>query len=86
VLAFDVSNSITDESGIGYIATGLSPVGLEPDDTEEIALARVPFKQALSLAMSGHMRDLITQTLLLRAYHMAREGEIMSDLAQLMLD
>jgi hypothetical protein len=36
--------------------------------------------------MSGHMRDLITQTLLLRAYYMAREGEIMGDLAQHMLD
>jgi 8-oxo-dGTP pyrophosphatase MutT (NUDIX family) len=86
VIAFDVSNSVTDEKGVGYIATGLSAVDLAPDDTEEIALARVPFKQALRLAMSGHMRDLITQTLLLRAYHMAREGEIMGDLAQHMLD
>jgi 8-oxo-dGTP pyrophosphatase MutT (NUDIX family) len=86
VIAFDVSNSVTDEQGIGYIATGLSPVDLAPDDTEEIALARVPLKQALRLAMSGHMRDLITQTLLLRAYYMAREGEIMGDLAQHMLD
>ena len=86
VLAFDVSNSVTDEKGVGYLAWGLTPVDLAPDDTEEISLARVPFKQALSLAMSGHMRDLITQTLLLRAYHMAREGEIMGDLARYMLD
>ena len=86
VLAFDVSNSVTDEKGVGYLAWDLSPVVQAPDDTEEISLARVPFKQALSLAMSGHMRDLITQTLLLRAYHMAREGEIVADLAQYMLD
>lgn len=86
VLAFDVSNSVTDEKGFGYLAWDLSPVDLAPDDTEEISLARVPFKQALRLAMSGHMRDLITQTLLLRAYHMAREGEIIGDLAQYMLD
>jgi 8-oxo-dGTP pyrophosphatase MutT (NUDIX family) len=86
VLAFDVSNSVTDEKGFGYLAWDLSPVDLAPDDTEEISLARVPFKQALRLAMSGYMRDLITQTLLLRAYHMAREGEIIGDLAQYMLD
>ena len=85
VLQFDVSNSVTDEHGFGYIATGLTPTLSKPDDTEVFALARVPFKEALAVAMAGHMRDLITQTLLLRAYHMAKEGEIMGNLALNML-
>jgi 8-oxo-dGTP pyrophosphatase MutT (NUDIX family) len=86
VLDFDVSNSVTDERGIGYIATGLSPVPVDPDETEVFALARIPFKEALAVATDGHMRDLITLAMLLRAHHMAVKGEISRGLAELMLD
>ena len=85
VLDFDVSNSITDERGLGFLALDLSPVPVEPDDTEVFAMARVPFKEALAVALAGHMRDLITLTMLLRAHHMAVSGEIRRDLAELML-
>jgi 8-oxo-dGTP pyrophosphatase MutT (NUDIX family) len=85
VLDFDVSNSITDERGLGFLALDLSPVPIEPDDTEVFAMARVPFKEALAVALAGHMRDLITLAMLLRAHHMAVNGEIRRDLAELML-
>lgn len=85
VLDFDVSNSITDERGLGFLALDLSPVPVEPDDTEVFAMARVPFKEALAVALAGHMRDLITLAMLLRAHHMAVNGEIRRDLAELML-
>jgi 8-oxo-dGDP phosphatase len=85
VLAFDVSNSVTDERGLGFLALDLSPVPTEPDETEEFAMARIPFHEALSLAMAGHMRDLITLAMLLRAHHMAVKGKIRRDLAELML-
>jgi 8-oxo-dGTP pyrophosphatase MutT (NUDIX family) len=85
VLDFDVSNSITDERGLGFLALDLSPVPVEPDDTEVFAMARVPFKEALAVALAGHMRDLITLAMLLRAHHLAVNGEIRRDLAELML-
>ena len=85
VLDFDVSNSITDERGLGFLALDLLPVPVEPDDTEVFAMARVPFKEALAVALAGHMRDLITLAMLLRAHHMAVNGEIRRDLAELML-
>lgn len=85
VLEFDVSNSVTDERGLGFLALDLSPVPVAPDDTELFAMARVPFKEALSVALAGHMRDLITLAMLLRAHHMAVNGEIRRDLAELML-
>ena len=85
VLDFDVSNSITDERGLGFLALDLSAVPVEPDDTEVFAIARVPFKEALAVALAGHMRDLITLAMLLRAHHMAVNGEIRRDLAELML-
>jgi 8-oxo-dGTP pyrophosphatase MutT (NUDIX family) len=85
ILAFDVSNSVTDERGLGFLALDLSPVPTEPDETEEFAMARIPFHEALTLALAGHMRDLITIAMLLRAHHMAAKGEIKRDLAELML-
>ncbi|MDR3510469.1 MAG: NUDIX hydrolase [Caulobacteraceae bacterium] len=86
VLRFQLSNSITDERGYGYLATGLSPVAAEPDETEALALARVPFRQALDAALAGHILDMLTLAMLLRAYHMAREGALPSALAKAMLN
>jgi 8-oxo-dGTP pyrophosphatase MutT (NUDIX family) len=85
VLRFQLSNSISDERGFGFIATGLSPAPVEPDPTEALRIARAPFREALELAVSGEMSDAMTVAMLLRAYHMAREGDLPSDLAKAML-
>jgi 8-oxo-dGTP pyrophosphatase MutT (NUDIX family) len=85
ILAFELSNSVTDERGFGYLATGLYPMAGTPDETEIIRLARAPFREALDAALAGHMTDMITVALLLRAYHMAREGNLPPALTQAML-
>jgi 8-oxo-dGTP pyrophosphatase MutT (NUDIX family) len=85
VLKFQLSNSISDERGFGFIATGLSACAAEPDATEALQIARAPFRQALDLAVAGEMSDAMTVAMLLRAYHMAQEGELPSDLAKAML-
>jgi len=85
ILTFQLSNSVTDEHGFGYLATGLYDVPTRPDDHELIATARVPFREALEQAVNGNMPDAITVALLLRAYHMAREGELPSQLTAAML-
>jgi 8-oxo-dGTP pyrophosphatase MutT (NUDIX family) len=87
VLRMQLSNSVTDETAIGYLATGLrSAVERHaPDPTESIVLARPPFKEALGAALDGHLQDSLTVAMLLRAYHMAREGALPGALARLML-
>jgi 8-oxo-dGTP pyrophosphatase MutT (NUDIX family) len=87
VLQMQLSNSVTDERAVGYLALGLSPSegGHVRDETEEIALARVPFREALDAALAGHMADALTVAMLLRAYHMAREGALPDALAGAML-
>lgn len=81
----ELSNSVTDELGFGFIALDLSPAPTEPDETEALTLRRVPFAEALELALSGVLRDLLTVAMLLRAYHMAREGDLPADLSARML-
>jgi 8-oxo-dGDP phosphatase len=87
VLQVQLSNSVTDERAIGYLALGLSAGegGFQIDDTEELALARVPYREALDAALGGHMEDMLTVAMLLRAYHMAREGALPDALTRAML-
>ena len=87
VMRTQLSNSVTDERMIGYIATGLTPAATPPpaDPTEAIVLARVPFREALDAAIAGHLPDMLTVAMLLRGYHMASEGSLPGALARSML-
>lgn len=87
VLRAQLSNSITDEIGVGYVALGLSeaPHAHEKDETEDLAIVRAPFREALEAALAGHLQDMLTVAMLLRAYHMAREGSLPDALASAML-
>ena len=87
VMRTQLSNSVTDEQMFGYLALGLSPAraGQEADETEALATARVPFREALDAAMAGHIQDMLTVAMLLKAYHMAREGHLAPVLADAIL-
>jgi len=76
---------VTDEEAIGYLALGLTPTEGSPDATEQLALARVPFREALEAALAGKLKDMLTVAMLLRGYHMAREGALPGALARAML-
>ncbi|GLK51615.1 NUDIX domain-containing protein [Maricaulis virginensis] len=85
ILRMDLSNSVTDEEAIGYIATGLTQGEAAPEGTEVLQTRRVPFRMALHEAVSGRITDALTVAMLLRAYYMAREGELDETLAAAML-
>lgn len=85
VLQMDLSNSITDERVIGFLATGLNAGEPEPDGTEVLDTRRVHFLDALDEAMSGQIRDSLTVAMLLRAYYMAQQGLLASGLSGVML-
>lgn len=85
VMRFQLSNSITDERGFGYLAMDLSPVPTQPDENEDLAIVRAPFREVLHQALVGHIDDIITVAMLLRAYHMAREGQLPGELTRAML-
>jgi 8-oxo-dGTP pyrophosphatase MutT (NUDIX family) len=87
VLRLQLSNSVTDERAFGYLAMDLRPAAGEhaKDATEELAIARVPFAEALAAALAGHMPDALTVAMLLRAYHMAHEGALPDALTRAVL-
>lgn len=86
VLKVQLSNSVTDERAFGFLATGLTAVaGTDFDETEDIAIARVPFGEALQAAVDGHLEDALTVAMLFRLHHMAVKGDLPNGLARLVL-
>lgn len=51
------SNSVTDEAGMIFIATGLAQGQTEFDDTEDIKIKKLPFVSALEMVMNGEITD-----------------------------
>ena len=85
ILVMELSNSVTDEFCHGFLALDLTPTATAPDETEDLAIARVPIGEALDAAVAGHMPDSLTVALLLRVHHMAVKGELPARLTQLVL-
>ncbi|HZV85869.1 MAG TPA: NUDIX hydrolase [Brevundimonas sp.] len=81
----EMANSITDERAMAWVAWGLAEAPTAPDPTEILRVARVPFGDLLREIGTGAIRDMFTLATALRAYHMAREGELPPALARAML-
>jgi 8-oxo-dGTP pyrophosphatase MutT (NUDIX family) len=84
-LRMELSNSVTDERAVTWVAWGLTPVPADPDPTEALAQVRVPFRDLLHEIERGGVRDALTVATALRAYHMAGEGRLPDRLAKAML-
>ena len=85
ILRMQLSNAASDEVAVGFLATGLSACEAEPEATEELAIARPPFREALHAAVTGRIVDAISVAMLLRLHHMAVEGELEPALAAAVL-
>ena len=54
---FHLSNSVSDEAGILYLATIITHGPAEPEPTEEIESRWVPFDEALAMTLDGRITD-----------------------------
>lgn len=56
-----LSNSVTDELAVLWLATDLHPHDVPSDDpTEDLRVARVPFDEAVAMALDGRIEDAMT--------------------------
>lgn len=85
ILDMDMSNSVTDEIAVGYIATGLETGTPNPDPSEVLDTRRIPFRELLRECQSGQISDSLTLVMVFKAYYMAREGLLEPQLAHAML-
>lgn len=52
-----LSNSVSDELSISYLARGLKAGKAHPDSNEELTVVRVPFSEAYRRVLSGEISD-----------------------------
>lgn len=66
ILNVHISNSVSDETGVVFVATGLTEGEPEFEDTEDITIKRLPFADALQMTVNGEITDLLSVAGLLR--------------------
>jgi 8-oxo-dGTP pyrophosphatase MutT (NUDIX family) len=52
-----LSNSVTDEWGVTYLATGLRMETADPEETESLRVRRLPLEEAYRMVREGHITD-----------------------------
>lgn len=57
---WELSNSVSDERAIAFLAWGLSAGQPEPDETEELTVRRVPLSEAFAMVESNAIRDALS--------------------------
>jgi 8-oxo-dGTP pyrophosphatase MutT (NUDIX family) len=60
IARLDLSNSITDERAVLYLASGLEHGEPEPDPTEALEVRWVPFDEALAMTLDGRITDVMS--------------------------
>ena len=85
ILKMDLSNSMTDEQAVIFIATDLTQGMAQPEAREVLRRRRAPFLDVLARVTDARIRDAMTVAAVLRAHHMAVTGQLPAPLAAAML-
>lgn len=83
-LELHLSNSVSDEQAINYLAWDLTEGVAQPDDTEQLAMRRVPFAEAVRMAMAGEITDAMAVAGLVKAQLLLDRGELPEDLLRIL--
>ena len=62
----DVSNSVSDEFAVVYVAQDLTTGEAEPEETEQLSIQKIPFRQALQWVLDGKITDSISVAAILK--------------------
>ena len=57
ILKMHTSNSVTDEYGFAFIAQGLSQGVAQPEDTEDLAVRKLPLAEAVKMCLCDEITD-----------------------------
>ena len=66
LLEADLSNSVSDERAYLYLATGLTLGEAAPEESESLALRKLPFAEVYAMALDGRISDAMSLCAILR--------------------
>jgi 8-oxo-dGTP pyrophosphatase MutT (NUDIX family) len=74
LLRMHLSNSVSDELSIIYVAQDLQQFEAEPEDTEQLIIKKVPFNEVYHMVCHGEITDSLTVAAILKIRVMLLEG------------
>ena len=76
IMEIHLSNSVSDEVGIIFIARDLSFTTPSPEDTEKLEIKKIPFAELLNMTMEGKITDALAVAGILKAKLLIDRGDI----------
>lgn len=76
LLEMHLSNSVTDELGIAFVAQGLAFGTARPEETEQLQVRCLPFSKAVDMVLSGEITDALSIAALLKTNEWLRTGRL----------
>jgi 8-oxo-dGTP pyrophosphatase MutT (NUDIX family) len=76
ILDFHLSNSVCDECGQVFLATGLHYNNPEPEETEQLEIRKMPFEEAYQMVVKGEITDSLAVAGILRTKLLLQERSL----------
>ncbi len=76
LIRMNLSNSVTDELAIIYLAQVLTQHAPEPEETEQLQIKKLPLKDVFKMVHSGEVADSMSVAALLKLELLLLKGEI----------
>jgi ADP-ribose pyrophosphatase len=76
IVRMHLSNSVSDEFGVVYLARELTPGRAAPEETETLAVRRIPLSEAYRMVEEGTITDSLSVAGILRLKLMSYEGKL----------
>jgi len=85
LIAFDISNSVTDERAACFLAWDLLPGEAAPESSEALTIRKVRFHDLLEMVINGEITDSLTIVMALAAHARALRGALPDPISRLIL-
>jgi len=76
ILDMALSNSVSDEKAIIYVATQLTQGAAEPEETEQLAIKKLPFVEVFEMVMRGEITDSMSVAAILKVKVLLDSGKL----------
>ena len=76
LLEMHLSNSVSDELAILYLATELTQFESEPEETEQLQIKKLPFEEAYQMVMDGKIKDSMSVAAIQKTKLLFLEGKL----------
>jgi len=71
-----LSNSVSDELAVIYVAKGLTQGPSSPEETEQLVIKKLPFNEAYQMVINGEITDSMSVAAILKTKILLQEGHL----------